>query len=145
VGRHGSCYPGLAEPEADAGAVDGAAGEVGVAVFFGGEVVGVVGGGAEVDADEVPDGGGAAVEDDGCPVAPVVLCDVVALGGAVVGAGVVVGAGAGDTWLVVGRGCGACGLLSPWAWGSMNRPSPSPATASTEPAAFRAVRTRLWV
>lgn len=143
--RYGSRYPGLAEPDAEAGAVDGAAGGVGVEVSSGGEVVGAVGGGAEVasDAVEVPVGDGAVVKDDGCPVALPVLSGVVVLGGAVVGAEV--GVGAGDTWLVVGRGRGACGLFAPGSLGSTKRPSPSPATARTEPAAFCAMRTRLRV
>ncbi|MFI8230984.1 hypothetical protein ACIGDI_19305 [Streptomyces sp. NPDC085900] len=86
---------------------------MGVVVSLGGEVVGAVGGGAEVESDavELPVGGGTAVEDDGCPVALLVLSGVVVLGGAVVGAEV--GVGAGDTWLVVGRGRGACGLFAP--------------------------------
>lgn len=144
-GGCGSRYPGPAEPDAEAGAVDGAAGGVDVVVPFGGDVVGAVGGGAEVesDADELPVGGGAAVVDDGGPVTLLVLSGVVVTGDSVVGAEV--GVGAGDTSLVVGRGRGACGLSAPGSWGSTKRPSPSPATARTEPAAFCAMRTRLRV
>lgn len=142
--KDGRRHPGLAEPDAEAGAVDGAVGEGGVDVRSGGGVVvGAVGGGAETDVEELGFGGGAVVDEGGCPVASAVLDGVVVLGGAVVGVGG--GSGAGDTWLVVGSGCGACGLFSAGAWGSMKKPSPSPATARTEPAAVRTVRTRLRV
>ncbi|MFI6359208.1 hypothetical protein ACIBJF_42990 [Streptomyces sp. NPDC050743] len=53
--------------------------------------------------------------------------------------GAVVGSGVG---LIAGRGRGAVGRSSVWPCGHSNRPRPSPATASTAPAARRAARTR---
>lgn len=48
--------------------------------------------------------------------------------------------GRGDAGLVTGSGRGACGLFSTRSWGSRKRPMVSPATARTEPTAFRTAR-----
>ncbi|MER6025374.1 hypothetical protein [Streptomyces sp. NPDC001851] len=88
------------------------------------------------EADEVDSGGGGAVAgEEGGPLGGSdVLGDVL---GEVVGEALGTGVG-----LVAGRGCGALGRSSVWPCGHRNRPRPSPATASTEPAARRAARTR---
>ncbi|MFI6551064.1 hypothetical protein ACIBO9_48305 [Streptomyces prunicolor] len=111
----------------------------------GAPVVSVPDGGADVsvvlgsgdEVVELPVGVPVGVLDG--PVEPVGVGLVVPLG---VVSGVRVGVGPGSVGLRAGRGRGACGLLSTWSWGSRKKPRPIPATARTEPTAFRAVRTR---
>ena len=139
----------------DEGVYDGSAGwlagaEAGAVVAVPCEVAVAVadGGGPPVESELPPVTGALEVEEveSGVGESVVVGVDVGVDGGPLGGSdelgdvlGAVVGRGVG---LIAGRGRGAVGRSSVWPCGHRNRPRPSPAAASTAPAARRAARTR---
>jgi hypothetical protein len=120
--------------------LDGVAGALGVPEDEGGGVLVADAVGSEDTVTELPVAvgvvGGPEVES---PVPAVVVGDEVEVSlGDASGVGVVLG----YDGLVAGRGRGAWGLSLAGSWGSRKKPTPSPATARTEPTAFCAARAR---